>query len=225
MQFEYVFSQSHQFGLQIGRTNLKEIDTYLEAIIDGSYNKVEDNFFESGYIFYKKSYNSWARSNIQLNYEYKLSSSIHPFLQLTYFRVISNGNCQVMPLFSGGLMEQETGFEVKSDFLITQLGLNFNNNTRYLIPFLSLNVIYNMIRNRTVQLLDVNDDFMKYSHKYTFDIINNIGLGLGVGIKIPIFGKLQLLANAEYDDLNLFYSEVNKFLIFNTISIGAIFKI
>lgn len=222
--FELVFSQDYQLGFHLGLVDFYESDKYLEKIIDGPYEIFDHNYFDSGYVFNKNSFSSKTDINIGLSFEYKLSKIISSFVNFTYFNITSTGDCHVTPLFSGGLADQDARFEIKSNFYIVQLGTNLNYKTRYLVPFLSFKIIYNRIQNNDVELLDVNEDFIKYSHKYTFDTIDNMGLGLGFGIKIPLTKKLYFSTKAEYDNLNLINSDVNKSLKYYNYSIGILFQ-
>ncbi len=225
--FELVFSQDYQLGLHLGLVDFNESDNYLEQIINGPYDifDFDHDYFDSGYAFNKNSFSSKTDINIGLSFEYKFSKLISSFVNLTYFNITSNGDCHVSPLLSGGLADQDTRFEIKSNFYIVQLGINLNYKTRYLVPFLSFKLIYNRINNNNVELLDVTESFIKYSHKYTFDTINNMGVGLGFGIKIPLTKQLYFSTRAEYDNLNLIYSDVNKSLRYYNSLIGILFQI
>lgn len=222
---EFLYSQNCQIGLHFGQTKFDESDKYLKSIIDGPYNISDKNYFESGYIFNMNSYSTKANFKIGISAEYNLSKTIYTFVDFSYISVTSNGDCHVSPLLSGGLAARNTRFEIKSSIYSAQLGAGFNLKIRHLIPYLSLKIIYDNIINNDVELLDVNEDFIRYSHKYTFNTANSIGFGLGFGIKIPVLRRFQLLASAEYDDLNLIYTEVDNSLIIYSFSLGILFDI
>ena len=223
--FNLAFSQDYQLGFHLGIVNFHESDKYLEKIIDGPYYIYDNDYFDSGYIFSKNSFRSKTDISLGLSMDYKLSNLLSTFVNLIYFNITSNGECNVSPLLSGGLADRDTRFEIKSKFYTAMFGMNLNYKIICLTPYLSLNILYNHIKNNDIKLLDVNEDFIKYSHKYTFDAINNIGLGIGFGIKIPLTTKLYFSTKVEYDNLNLIYSEANKSLTYFNLSTGILFKI
>lgn len=222
---EFVYSQNCKIGLHFGQTKFDDSDKYLKSIISGPYNIFDKNYFDSGHIFNMNSYSTRANLKIGISAEYNLSKTIYSFLDFSYISLASNGDCHVDPLLSGGLADRDTRFEIKSSIYSAQLGTGLDFKIRHLIPFFTLKIIYNNIKNSDVELLDVNEDFLQYSHKYTFNAINNIGFGLGFGIKIPVLRRYQLLASAEYNNLNLIYSELNNSLTIYGFSLGILFDI
>ncbi len=222
---QFAFPQDFQIGFQIGYHQLKNSDRYLNTIIDGPYNIFDKNYFESGYIFDKESFISKTNTNIGLIIEYKLSELIHPFANFTYLQIISTGECNVQPIFSGGLMDIDTKFKIKSNFYIAQFGTNIVFKIRRIKPFLSLKLLFNNIKNNNVELVDANEDFIKYSHKYTFNSINNFGYGLGFGIKIPLIQNINLITRIDYNNFNSIHSDMKISLINYNYAIGFNFQI
>ena len=187
---EFVYSQNYKIGLHFGQTKFDNSDKYLKSIIDGPYSILDKNYFKSGYIFNMNSYSTKANLKIGISAEYNLSKTIYSFLDFSYISLASNGDCHVDPLLSGGLADRDTRYEIKSSIYSAQLGAGLNLKIRHLIPFLSLKIIYNNIINNDVELLDVNEDFIQYSHKCSISYIKTFS-----GYKLQY--SLGMLTNLE----------------------------
>ena len=103
-------------------------------------------------------------------------------------------------------MERSTPFELKTRVYNAQIGTNVCYPVGHLIPFVTAKVIYNRTSHQDLDLLDISSDFKKYAYVYSFDPVNNIGLGFGVGAKIPLTQKLMLVPTVEYENLGLISS-------------------
>lgn len=220
--FGTAFSQHIQVGIHVGGVVVQDLDTYLETLIPGPYFGYD---FNSGYVFYEKSFESKANIHLGVSLEFPSKNWFSPFVKFSYFSLTSNGECSVNLGYFGGILERSTPFEIKTSLYNAQIGTNICIPVGRLIAFVAAKVIYNQTSHQRLEFEYATADFRKYAYLISYDSVNNTGLGFGVGVKIPITQKFMLAPTVEYDNLGLINSGEDDALAYYHYSIGFLYQL